>query len=82
MSDPHLVYLFKLAKRQGFIFDLYNHSCNSKCGNCPAADACTYISNKANDYTDWLTIYRELYARADFRQSIATILNQHPEILI
>lgn len=82
MSDPHLVYLFKLAKRQGFIFDLPNHECNSACGSCSASPACRYIGSFSTNRRDWITIYKELYARADFSQSITTILDQHPEILV
>lgn len=82
MSDPHLVYLFKLAKQQGFIFDLHNHACNSECYNCPAADACTFIGAGTTTPEEWLANYHTFYARADFRQSITTILDQHPEILV
>lgn len=82
MSDPHLVYLFKLAEQQGFIFDLYSQTCNSQCWDCPAADACDFIRVGINTPEEWLANYRILYARADFSQSIATILDQHPEILI
>ena len=82
MSDPHLVYLFKLAKQQGFIFDLRSHACNSQCWDCPAHSACDFIRGNTTTPEGWLANYHIFYARADFSQSIATILNQHPEILI
>lgn len=82
MSDPHLVYLFKLAKRQGFIFDLRSQTCTSECRDCPAGLACDFIGADTTTPEGWLANYHIFYARADFSQSIATILNQHPEILI
>ena len=82
MSDPHLVYLFKLAKRQGFIFDLRRQTCNSKCRDCPARLACNFIGAGTTTPEEWLANYHIFYARADFRQSITAILDQHPEILI
>jgi hypothetical protein len=82
MSDPHLVYLFKLAKRQGFIFDLYTQTCSSECGTCPASPACDFIGVGTATPEAWLANYHIFYVRADFSPSITTILDQHPEILI
>lgn len=84
MTDQHLVYLFKLAYRQGFITDYTNASCNSQCDDCPADAACSYIgtTSGSNLYTDWLATYQAFKARANFRPSVEAILNQHPEFLL
>lgn len=82
MSDPHLVYLFKLAKERGFIFDLYTQTCNSECGTCPASPACDFIRVDTTTPEAWLANYRTFYSRADFHPSITAILNQHPEFLL
>lgn len=82
MSDPHLVYLFKLAKEQGFIISYTDVACISKCKTCPAAPACTYIGYSTTTREAWLANYRTFYSRANFQPSIKTILDQHPEFLL
>lgn len=82
MSDPYLVYLFKLAKEQSFVISYIDAACISKCKTCPAAPACTYIGYSTTTREDWLTAYRAFYSRADFQPSIKTILDQHPEFLL
>lgn len=85
MSDPHLVYLFKLAKEQGIITDLINANCEASgvgCDKCPADPACSFIKANTDSYEAWLANYRTFYSRADFQPSIKTILGRHPEFLL
>lgn len=84
MTDENLVYLFKLAKRRGFVSNYENAACISQCADCPADSACKFISEVSDtcSYPSWLDTYQAFKARANFRPSIETILKQHPEFLV
>lgn len=83
--SPHEAYCqFLIAIEVGHITKILSNGCEGVCDDCPAREACMYISNLAesNSSISWIDQANDFFSSVDQSLPLSHYREHHPEYFL